>query len=448
MQPVMQNGTGNYGSIDLPQIFRGMTKYFAYAATPKEAVQATQLGLRHAVLGRPGPSVMLARADALLGTLEDTSAPFIRPTATYLDRPVSWADAEAVAAAARAIAAARRPAIVAGNGVHVARAHNELQRLAHLLGAPVGTSSKGLSAMSAEDELYLGLMGTFGRPDTHRAFAEADAVIVVGSKLTNSTTNDHSKEIIDPERQVLVQIDIEARNAGWTLPVQHALVGDAAPALRQLHAALQDELAGERREPWFVPSPPNEAAPVDDGPLLTPRRIVDVLNETLPADTIVTLDAGKNELFTMHGYRPRTAGGLIEPGEGIAPMGWAAPAAVAAKLVMPSRPCLAIAGDGGFAMTTHALATAVQEGAAPIILVMNDSAFMWYREENGDFPYSAELSQVDFVSIARGYGADGLRVQDAAGVAKAVGLALRSTKPFVIDVATDREASVYDVIKA
>jgi acetolactate synthase-1/2/3 large subunit len=115
---------------------------------------------------------------------------------------------------------------------------------------------------------------------------------------------------------------------------------------------------------------------------------------------------------------------------------------------MPSRPCLAIAGDGGFAMTTHALATAVQEGAAPIILVMNDSAFMWYREENGDFPYSAELSQVDFVSIARGYGADGLRVQDAAGVAKAVGLALRSTKPFVIDVATDREASVYDVIKA
>src|SRR5215475_4496452 len=59
LQPIMQNGTGNYGSIDLPQIFRGMAKYFAYAGTPKEAVQATQLGLRHAMLGRPGPSVVL-----------------------------------------------------------------------------------------------------------------------------------------------------------------------------------------------------------------------------------------------------------------------------------------------------------------------------------------------------------------------------------------------------
>jgi acetolactate synthase-1/2/3 large subunit len=447
LQPIMQNGTGNYGSIDLPLIFRGMAKYFGYAATPKEAVQATQLGLRHAVLGRPGPSVVLARADALLGILEDGSAPLIRPTASYLDRPVSCAEPEAVATAARAIAAARRPVIVAGNGVHVARAHDELRRLAHRLGASVATSSKGLSAMSDEDELCLGLMGTFGRPDTHRAFAEADAVIVVGSKLTASTTNNHSKDLIDPERQVLVQIDIEARNAGWALPVQHALVGDAAAVLRQLLSALEDELAGERREPWFVPSPPSEAAPFDDGGLPTPPRIVEVLNETLPADTMIALDAGKNELFTMHGYRSRTTGSMLAPGEGIAPMGWAAPAAVAAKLIRPSRPCLGIAGDGGFAMTAHALATAVQEGVAPIFLVMNDSAYMWYREDNGDFPYAAELSQVDFVTLARAFGADGVRVADAAGVAKAVGLALQSTKPFVIDVATDREASIYDIIK-
>jgi acetolactate synthase-1/2/3 large subunit len=447
LQPIMQNGTGNYGSIDLPQVFRGMAKYFAYATTPKEAVQATQLGLRHAMVGRPGPSVVLARAAALQGTVDDESAPFIRPTATYMDRPVSWADPQAVAAAASAVAAARRPVIVAGNGVHVARAYDELRRLAHRLGAPVATSSKGVSAMSDDDELYLGLMGTFGRPDTHRAFAEADAVIVVGSKLTASTTNNHSKDLIDAERQVLVQIDIEARNAGWALPVQHALVGDAAATLRQLHAALEDELAGERREPWFAPSPPTQAAPFDDTVLPTPRRIVDVLNETLPADTMITLDAGKNELFTMHDYRPRTAGSMLAPGEGIAPMGWAAPAAVAAKLIRPSRPCLAIAGDGGFAMTTHAIATAVQQGVTPIFLVMNDSAYMWFRDDNGDFPYAAELSSVDFVSIARGYGADGLRVEDAAGVAKAVGLALQSTKPFVIDVVTDREASIYDIIK-
>ena len=438
--PIMQNGTGNYGSIDLPQIFSGMAKYFSFAATPKEALHATQLGLRHAALGRPGPSVVLARAAALEGIVDTGSAPFIRPTASYLDRPVSWADPKAVAAAASAIAVARRPVILAGNGVHVAHAHDELQRLAHRLGAPVATSPKGRSAMSDDDELSLGLMGMMGRADTDRAFAEADAVIVVGSRLSVMTTDRHRKDLIDPERQVLVQIDIDASRTGWAFPVEHALIGDAAVTLLQLLSALEDEYAGERREPWFVPSPRTEPAPVDDGALPTPRRIIEVLNETLPADTLVVVDAGKNKHYMVHDYRARTAGGMLVPG-GIAPMGWTAPATVAAKLLMPSRPCFGVAGDGGFSMTTHAIATAVQQGVAPMFLVMNDSAMMWHSAPDVDFPYAAEFSPVDFVSIARGYGADGVRVEDATGVAKAVGLALQSTKPFVIDVVTDRETS-------
>jgi acetolactate synthase-1/2/3 large subunit len=437
--PIMQNGTGNFGSIDLPRIYGGMAKYVSFAATPKEAVHATQLGLRHAVLGRPGPSVVLARSAALAGIVDDESAPFIHPTASYLDRPVAWPDPEAVTRAASAITAAHRPVIVAGNGVHAAHAHDELQRLAHRLGAPVATSPKGRSAMSDDDDLSLGLMGGMGRADTSRAFADADAVIVVGSRLSVMTTNRHSKDLIDPDRQVLVQIDIEPSRTGWSFPVDHALVGDAAATLRQLLSALEGELAGERREPWFVPSPRIEPAPFDEDAVNpTPRRIIDVLHQTLPADTVVVVDAGKNKHYMVHDYRARTAGGMIVPG-GIAPMGWTAPATVAAKILMPSRPCFGVAGDGGFAMTTHAIATAVQQGVAPIFLVMNDSAMMWSREYDDGYPYAAEFSPVDFVTIARGYGADGMRVDDAAGVAKAVGVALQSTKPFVIDVVTDRE---------
>jgi acetolactate synthase-1/2/3 large subunit len=439
--PIMQNGTGNFGSIDLPQIYGGMAKYFSFATTPKEAVHATQLGLRHAVLGRPGPSVVLARAAALKGIVDDGSAPFIRPTASYLDRPVAWPDPEAVTRAASAIVSSRRPVIVAGNGVHAARAHDELQRLAHRLGAPVATGPKGRSAMSDDDELSLGLMGGMGRADTVRAFADADAVIVVGSRLSVMTTNRHSKDLIDPDRQVLIQIDIEPSRTGWAFPVEHALVGDAAVTLRQVLSALEQELAGEGREPWFIRSPRTEAAPFDSDPVNpTPRRIIEVLNETLPADTLVVVDAGKNKHYMVHDYRARTAGGMLVPG-GIAPMGWTAPATVAAKLLMPSRPCFGVAGDGGFAMTTHAIATAVQQGVAPIFLVMNDSAMMWHAAPDVDYPYAAEFTPVDFVTIARGYGADGMRVEDAAGVAKAVGLALRSKKPFVIDVVTDRETS-------
>lgn len=438
--PIMQNGTGNFGTINLPQIYSGMAKYVSFAATPKEAVQGTQFGLRHAVLGRPGPSVVVARNAALQGIVDHGSAPFMRPTAGYLDRPVAWPDPEAVTRAASAIAAARHPVIVAGIGVHAARAYDELQRLAHRLGAPVATSPKGRSALSDDDELSLGLMGSMGRADTVRAFADADAVIVVGSRLSVLTTDRHNKDLIDPDRQVLIQIDIEPTRTGWTFPVDHALVGDAAVTIRLLLSALEDELSDEQREPWFIRSPRVEPAPFTETVNPTPRRIIEVLHETLPADTVVVVDAGKNKHYMVHDYRARTAGGMIVPG-GIAPMGWTAPATVAAKILMPSRTCLGVAGDGGFAMTTHAIATAVQQGVAPIFLVMNDSAMMWSREYDDGFPYAAEFTSVDFVSIARGYGADGMRVEDPAGVAKAVGVALRSNKPFVIDVVTDRETT-------
>jgi acetolactate synthase I/II/III large subunit len=444
---IYQNGTGDYGAIDLPQIFRGMTKYFAYATTSKEAVHATQLGLKHAVAGRPGPSVVLARAAALEGPLvDDGKPPFIRPTASYLGRTESWADPAAVARAATAIALARRPAIIAGNGVHIGRAHDALRRFAHRLGAPVATSAKGRSAMSDTDELSMGIMGTMGRDDANRAVAESDLVIVVGCKLSPITTRRHTKELIDPERQTLVQIDVEARNAGWTFPVDHALIGDAAAVLGQLLLSLEGHLADEKREPWFVSGAQPEPSRSDGSPL-PPRRIVEVLNDTLPADTLLTLDAGKNRIFTMHGYRARQAGSMIVPG-GLAGMGWAAPAVVAAKLIRPGRPCVAVAGDGGFTMTAHVLATAVQYDVPAIFLVMNDSALGWSRDNRPDIPHVTEFSPVDFVTVARGFGADGVRVKDAAGLASAVGHALRASKPFVIDVATDREASHFEIYKA
>jgi acetolactate synthase-1/2/3 large subunit len=441
--PSYQAGTGDYGTTDLPQIFRGMTKYFAYATTPKEAVHATQLGIKHALADRPGLAVVLARASALGGTVDEGSAPVLRPTAGYLARYPRPADPDAVATATNAIARASRPVIIAGNGVHVARAYGELRELAHRLGAPVTTSAKGLSAISGRDDLAYGLMGTFGTDNANRAVAEADLVIVVGTKLSTGTTRSHNPALLDPERQVLVHVDIDARNVGWALPARYPLLGDARVVLRQLLRALDGELGPETRTPWFVPTTPIPASSPDSD-LPSPRRIVQVLGDTLPPQTMITLDAGKNRLYTMHAYRAGEPGTIIVPG-GIAGMGWAAPAAVAAKLIRPDRPALAIAGDGGFSMTSHAVATAVQHNVPALFLVMNDSALGWSRDTRKEMPHVAELSPIDFVMLARSYGADGVRVENAAGLAKAIECGLRSTKPFVIDVATSREPSFYEI---
>jgi acetolactate synthase-1/2/3 large subunit len=212
--------------------------------------------------------------------------------------------------------------------------------------------------------------------------------------------------------------------------------------LRQLLLAL-GELDAQTRTPWFMPTTPIPGNGPDPA-LPSPRRIVQVLNDTLPPQTMITLDAGKNRLFTMRGYQVGEPGTMIVPG-GIAGMGWAAPAAVAAKLVRPDRPALAIAGDGGFSMTAHAVATAVQHNAPALFLVMNDSALGWSRDTRKEMPHVAEFSPIDFAMLARSYGADGVRVDDAPGLAKAIERGLGSTKPFVIDVATSREPSFYEI---
>lgn len=437
-----QGGTGDYGSTDLPAIFRATAKYVAYATTPKEIVQGAQLGLKHALAGRPGPSVLLCRGDALEGEVDERGRPPLYATGSYLQVPRQLCDPSALAAAAEALARAERPAIVAGNGVHVARAHDLLRQLAERLGAPVATSAKGRSAIEDTHPCSVGLMGSFGRDDANRAVGEADLVLVVGCKLGPNTTRREHPELIDPCRQTIVQVDVDPRNAGWVYPVQHPLVGHVDAVLRQLLDGL--DVAGAR-EAWFRSRGEAPAGPEREG-VLHPRRIVEVLNDVVPAEANVVLDAGKNRLFTMHGFRAKRAGSMLVPG-GIAGMGWSIPAAVAAKLVEPGRPCVGVAGDGGFAMTIHTLSTAAQYGAAAVFVVMNDSALGWTRDNRLDMPHVAEFPDTDFARIAEGFGCRGVRVRDAGALAAALREGLASDRPTVIDVATDREASHREIYR-
>ncbi|MDE0214312.1 MAG: thiamine pyrophosphate-dependent enzyme, partial [Deltaproteobacteria bacterium] len=129
-------------------------------------------------------------------------------------------------------------------------------------------------------------------------------------------------------------------------------------------------------------------------------------------------------------------GTLFVPG-GLAGMGWSAPAAVGAQLVHPDRPVVSVSGDGGFSMSVHVIATAVQYNLPVVFVVMNNSALSMIAtgDLGGDSP--AAFSDTDFAAIARGFGADGLRVDQPAEIQDAVRGALTKGRPTVIDVITD-----------
>ena len=146
--PANQSGAGEYGSIDLLSIFRSMTKYATLATTPKEAVLGLQIALKHASSGRPGPAVVLMRSASIVGEVDVESPPFIHPTQGYLTSAPPVARPQDISEAVRLLAGARKPVMIAGNGVHMAGAHDQVRQLAEQIGMPVATSYKGKSVIA------------------------------------------------------------------------------------------------------------------------------------------------------------------------------------------------------------------------------------------------------------------------------------------------------------
>jgi acetolactate synthase-1/2/3 large subunit len=443
-----QAGTGDYGVWNARQAFAGVTKQVFEASDPVTAVQATQFAIKHAMSGQPGPVAVLYGAEGLAGSVEPNSRPRLYTTKHYLPVAPAPADAGRIAAAARAIAAAKAPVLIAGNGVRISNAYAALARFAEAAGVPVVTTASGKGTFPETHRLALGVFGTFGVAAANACVAEADVVIVVGSKLGASDTARENPELLDPARQTFIQIDVEPRNASWTFPAEHVLIADAGEAMDQLSDALGPQTANAergaarvaaiRKAKGYFDSP---AYASDSTPIL-PQRVIGALRANLPDDAIVTCDAGENRILMTHFYQTRAAGGFLQAA-GAGPMGFAIPAALAAKLVHPERCVVAVCGDGGFAMTMNGLMSALEHQIAIVVVVFNNHALGWVWHGCG--PFAAEFNDFDHAAIARAMGCNGVRVTDPADLDSAIREASKAAVPTVIDVITSLEVSFRDV---
>ena len=444
-----QQATGDWGSWDARRAFSGVTKHVMQAHDPIGAVQATQLAIKHALAGQPGPVAVLYAHDSLAGSVGPDSQPVLYPTRHYLPPAPPPAEPARVAAAAKAILAAQKPVLIAGNGVRIARAYDQLGRLVEAVGLPVATTAAGKGCFAETHPLGLGVFGTFGTEAGNACVAEADLVLVVGSKLSPSDTAWENRALLDPTRQTFVQIDIEPRNASWNYPAEHVLIGDAAVVLGQLIEAVGSSATGRRQQAERRVAAHRErhgyfndrAYFADDVPIL-PQRVIGELQRGLPEDAIVTCDAGENRIMMTHFYQTKSAEGFLQAA-GSGPMGFGIPAALGAKLIHPDRPVVAVVGDGGFAMTMNGLMTAVEQDIPIITVVFNNKALGWVLHGSG--PFAAEFNDWDHAAIARALGCRGVRVEDPAGLKPALQDALAAREPTVIDVRTSLKVTFADI---
>ena len=194
------------------------------------------------------------------------------------------------------------------------------------------------------------------------------------------------------------------------------------------------------RAAWEAASIVDADADAWTGPGVHPGRVVTTLRQVLPDDAILTTDAGNFAGWAGRGFRFRRPGTFLGPTSGA--MGYAVPAAIAAALVHRDRPVVALAGDGGMAMTMAELETATREGIRIIVLVFDNERYgtirMWQARRGSGEGVGTELGPVDFVAIARGLGARGIRVERDADLESALRQALVEDRSTVIQLVVDR----------
>ena len=371
--------------------------------------------------GPPGPIALSIPWD-FLGARVDTACPAGRHGARP---PCHVAD---VAEAARVLATAVRPLVIAGGGVIAAGAERELGEVARRLGAPVVASVGGRGAVSERDPLFHGVL-----PD-RRASAgplrRADVILAVGTKFGHRSLEKLGLAL-DPA-QSLIHLDLDPGVIGRAFKPRVALVGDARDGLTRLAAALPSATtaSGWDRD-WLA------RVKADTGPRYTREiaALIDTLRSALPDDAIVVCD--QTGLTYWMEYRfpvlmPRT---FLYP-TGSATLGYAVPAAIGAKVARPDRPVVAVAGDGGFMYSVNELATAVKYRLPVIFLVVNDERFgaiRWLQERLFGRSGEADLTNPDFMTLARAFGCRGERV-DPTSLGPAIARALAADGPTLLEL--------------
>jgi acetolactate synthase-1/2/3 large subunit len=175
-----------------------------------------------------------------------------------------------------------------------------------------------------------------------------------------------------------------------------------------------------------------------------PQRLIKELHRALPDDSIVTCDAGENRLFMMHHFQTKGSMDYLQPSS-VGGMGYAIPAAMAAKLVFPQRPAVAVCGDGGFGIAMNGLMTAYEEDIPIVVVVFNNSALGWVRHGQGERPIASEFAHYDLASIVRAIGCAGFRVERPGDLQETLAQALAAGAPALVDVVTSTRPTFRDV---
>jgi acetolactate synthase-1/2/3 large subunit len=418
-----------------------VTRADQIASTIKEAFYVARTG-------RPGPVLIDICKDAQVG-----SAEFVYPDSVSLPgyRPRQKGVPQLVKDAAGLINNARQPVILAGHGIAIADAYEELRQLAESGDIPVAITLLGIGTLPQSHPLCLGMAGMHGHAWANEAVQNADLLIALGMRFDDRFTG--SLKHFAPNAEV-IHVDIDPVEIGKNVQVEVGIEGDVRGVLRQL---LPQVAAGDhslwRRQiaEWREDSEGRDILNSDEfaDMLLAPRVIHEIWRET-GGDALMVTDVGQHQMWAAQYFRCEHRGQFITSG-GLGAMGFSLGAAMGAKMGCPDREVWVIVGDGGFQMCGMELATLVQEGVNLKIAVIRNGYLGMVRqwqEMLHSRRYSAiTITSPDLAKLADAYGVLGLGTGRPEEVSAIIRRARQHPGPVLIDFQVEPEVNVFPMVQ-
>lgn len=440
--PVANLGRDSFQEIDIVGVTMPITKYNAIVRKSEELVPMLRLAFAIAKNGRPGPVLIDIPSDLQVKELE-------YPELEKVELPeVLKADEGIIEKAAAALNEAERPVLMVGGGAVTSSVEKELIELAHRADLPVVSTLMGLGVYPGSNERAIGLTGMHGHMDCNLAVANADVLVVAGSRLSDRVTGDRNRYA---GTKTIIQMDIDQSEIDKNVGVTLALDGDLKETLAKFLPLVKE---GKHPEWWAQIREWDrmEDRSVADGSRLTAPWVMTQLTKTFAdRDTIYVTDVGQNQMWAAQYLtidKPRhhlTSGGC-------GTMGFGLPGAMGAAFAKPDSQIVHICGDGGFKMTGLEMFTASRENLPLISIVINNSCLgmvrQWQQLFYNERYSNTILTEFDFVGFAKSCGADGRTVTTCEEFTEALKEAQNRTKPFLIEVRIEQSDLVEPMVAA
>ncbi|MDA0326551.1 MAG: biosynthetic-type acetolactate synthase large subunit [Bacteroidetes bacterium] len=441
-------GSDAFQETDIVGISTPVTKWNHQITRAEEIPEVIAKAFYIAKSGRPGPVLIDITKDAQFETFDFT---YKKCEGVRSYKPVPKVDTSILKSAAQAINDAKNPMIVWGQGVILGEAEQEFKAFVEKSGIPAAWTIMGVSAIPTSHPLNVGMVGMHGNYAPNKLTNECDVLLAIGMRFDDRVTGKLSDYATQAK---VIHFEIDPAEIDKNVIADIPVLGDVKDTLSEILPMIKEKSYSDWHQQFkdllkieFEKVIKNDLHPTKDG--LTMGEVLKEINLQSRGEAAIVSDVGQHQMIACRYAEFNKSRGNITSG-GLGTMGFALPAAIGAKMATPEREVVAVIGDGGYQMTIQELGTIFQTKAAVKIVVLNNDFLGMVRQWQQlffDKRYaSTEMSNPDFVAIAKGYHIEAKRVSKREELATAIQEMMTSKEAYFLEVCVEKEDNVFPMI--